>query len=647
MSERNEYRPEIDGLRTIAVLAVVINHVHSHYLPGGFLGVDIFFVISGYLISKIINYELAAKKFTFVNFYERRIRRIVPALFFTLFFVFILGYFILLPSDYIAAARGVFGGVTFTANIIFWRYLDTGYFAAMEAAVNPVTHLWSLSVEEQFYIFFPLLAMLFARCSSRVILLITVILIGLSIALEYFVNIDRPVAAFFLTPFRGWELLIGALAFYLKPLNKARHLNSLGQCLGIVLITWAYIFTANIRSDIVLYQLIAVMGAFLIIYCRDELSIVSRFLSLEPIVLIGKSSYSLYLFHWPILVFFSYVGIRGALNQYIYLIFVLTLCISLALFSLIYVERPFRFNNFYTRKKIYINFISGSIVLAALSLLTIYANGLSNRFNKELVDIDKARFPDGVLKECDGLRDVNKWCHIGVANIKPTYLIIGDSHSVNWGPYFDEILRKNNKSAIYAPQSACPPLLIDARLISSRALPGFCGNRSSEIEQFVKSGRVKNIVLVGNWFRYFNHYESDQFGFHQISDVNPEIMRSTFIDSINYYHSKGLKISILGPVPIYERSIPFAHAQNIMFGVPISDLERDRNFYTKKGKLFYELISEFTRTKKIEYFDLLEKICPINQCLTITDGVVLYQDSNHVNANGIDVIKSSATKIFD
>ena len=197
------YFPYIDGLRAIAVLSVVFHHLLPNLVPGGFVGVDIFFVISGYLITKIIRREINENSFTFIGFYERRVRRIFPALFSVLIFTLIVGYFLFLPSDFEATLRGTFGALFFVSNIVFWRDLQEGYFAAMDTALNPVVHTWSLAVEEQFYILFPIFLLFLHKIKFKKIILILFLCFFVSlIGSELFLK-EKRVAVFFLTPFRS------------------------------------------------------------------------------------------------------------------------------------------------------------------------------------------------------------------------------------------------------------------------------------------------------------------------------------------------------------------------------------------------------------------------------------------------------------
>jgi peptidoglycan/LPS O-acetylase OafA/YrhL len=231
------YRKEIDGLRALAVLPVILFHAGFELFSGGFIGVDVFFVISGYLITTIILAELEQGKFSLINFYERRARRILPALFLVMFVCIPFAWFWLLPSDMKDFSQSLVAVSFFASNILFWR--ESGYFDAA-AELKPLLHTWSLAVEEQYYVLFPLFLMLFWKLGKRWILLTLGLAFLASLALAQWAAYAKPSAAFYLLPTRGWELLIGAFtAFYLsQPKRKefGKTAGEVGGCLGLALI---------------------------------------------------------------------------------------------------------------------------------------------------------------------------------------------------------------------------------------------------------------------------------------------------------------------------------------------------------------------------------------------------------------------------
>jgi len=298
------YRPDIDGLRAIAVLLVIIYHAFPDFLKGGFIGVDIFFVISGFLITSIIYKNLNSNNFSFLDFYSRRIRRLAPALIVVLTFTFCTGLFFLQGSEFALLKKHLIGGTTFTSNFMFWS--ESGYFDN-SADSKPLLHLWSLAIEEQFYLIWPFLIFIFFKIKKFNIILLTSFIFVISLFSSIDFSYSYPVAAFFSLQSRFWEFLIGALLYFFqykiyflntKPLVKNAHFKSL---FGLVLIFFSVISLSSRSLFPGWWALLPTIGAALIISSDPNSYINKNFLSNKYIVYIGTISYPLYLWHWPIL----------------------------------------------------------------------------------------------------------------------------------------------------------------------------------------------------------------------------------------------------------------------------------------------------------------------------------------------------------
>src|SRR3984893_9141782 len=332
------YRADIDGLRAVAVVPVVLFHIGAPVFPGGFVGVDVFFVISGYLITSIILPDIDARRFSIVKFYERRVRRIFPALIVVLIFCGVVGFILLTPSDYKTLGESIVATILFVSNIFFWR--QTNYFAA-PASESPLLHTWSLSIEEQFYVFYPLILILVSRWTKAritVISLICVISFTAGAVLVFF----KPSATFYLGPTRAWELLIGGLIALASTHNCA--LGKLNQYLalsGIALIIFSVLaYSSSMRFPGAAALLPAVGTALIIWSGQNETTIIHRLLSLPALTAVGRASYSLYLWHFPIIAFASYVELTGLHWQAKTTICLVSLAASFL--SLRYIELPFR-----------------------------------------------------------------------------------------------------------------------------------------------------------------------------------------------------------------------------------------------------------------------------------------------------------------
>ena len=374
-----KYRAEIDGLRALAVLPVILFHAGFEWFSGGFVGVDVFFVISGYLITTIIISEMAEGKFSIINFYERRARRILPALFFVMLACLPFAWLWLTPNDLKDFGQGLVAVSTFSSNILFWW--ESGYFDTA-AELKPLLHTWSLAVEEQYYILFPIFLMLTWRLGIKWVLLLLSIVFFISLGLavwgtQYATHPKIIPGAFFLLPTRGWELLVGVFAaFYLKYNThlKSHILNQALSLLGFGMIVSSIIVFNGKTPFPSLYALIPAIGTALLILCAVPKTFVHRLLSLKFIVGIGLISYSAYLWHQPLLAFARH-RFLGDVSELI----LITLCLAsliMAWFSWRYVEGPFRNRKRFNRKAIFRLSAIGILLFSTIGLTVHLTDGL-------------------------------------------------------------------------------------------------------------------------------------------------------------------------------------------------------------------------------------------------------------------------------
>ena len=420
-----KYRAEIDGLRALAVLPVILFHAGFEWFSGGFVGVDVFFVISGYLITTIIISEMAEGEFSIINFYERRARRILPALFFVMAVCIPFAWFWLVPSDLVEFGHSLIAVSTFSSNFLFWS--EAGYFGG-PAELKPLLHTWSLAVEEQYYILFPIFILLTWRLGIKWILIILSFIFILSLGFAQWGAYKIPSANFYLLPTRGWELLIGVfIAFYLKYniYIKSYLANQLLSLLGFSMIIYSIIVFNASTPFPSLYALIPTIGTGLVILCATPQTTIHKLLSLNFIVGVGLISYSTYLWHQPILAL-----ARHAIVGEVHNLIVIILCISSLVFgwfSWRFIERPFRQKSYLQRKFIFNFSLIGILFFSIIGISLHVIDGGAKFYSQEKQKIVTTFLADniGYTKKRESYISSNKFDKTN--NIKDI-LIIGDSH---------------------------------------------------------------------------------------------------------------------------------------------------------------------------------------------------------------------------
>ncbi|WP_226628120.1 acyltransferase family protein [Alloyangia pacifica] len=528
-----KYRSEIDGLRSVAVLPVILFHAGSSLFSGGFVGVDIFFVISGYLITTIIVDELSRGEFSLLRFYERRAKRILPALCLVSVTALVLGWLLLQNRPFVEFVRSLLGVATFSSNILFWMEAD--YFDTT-AELKPMLHTWSLAVEEQFYIFFPLLLMLFWRFGQKVVLYVLIAIFLVSLALAQWQVRTDPMSAFFLLHARAWELGIGAFcAFYLRaghpPLAAGLRNGLSGLGLGLIAVA-VFGFTAETPTPS-LITLVPTVGAALIILFATSGTLVQRLLSTRAMVGVGLISYSAYLWHQPLFAFTRHNSLEEPAWYVMAALIALTLL--LAWLSWKYVETPVRKGR-YPRFKLFGASATGLAAFAALGFLVHtyeQANYRSGQFNPHDTEISLLDYEnDNVLLHMASYVPLRKYsrqlaclgnCETGYSDqawysddpAKLRLLVVGNSHardlfnmilmsdrtmqSLRPAPFFTEIADVGPDSEMFGSRNYRDA---DAVMIVSRfkAARGDLDALDPLITRMWNDG--KSVILVKNIFEF-------------------------------------------------------------------------------------------------------------------------------------------------
>jgi peptidoglycan/LPS O-acetylase OafA/YrhL len=629
------YRSDIDGLRTIAVFLVILNHAGFSIFAGGFVGVDVFFVISGFLITTIIYSALQQNKFSMAWFLGRRIKRLMPVLLFILLITTIVFSFIMLPQDLMKYYRSIIWVVSYVGNFFFWRE-HGGYFDGGSAEV-PLLHTWSLAVEEQYYFIWPLMLMVAYRYLGRkgTIAFSVVGCIAATIFSQWGTEVTIG-AAYYLLPTRFFELLVGSClalgwVYLPKPNQFISHFFSL---LGLTLIIGSALLL-NEHSAFPGYNaLYPVIGTALIIYSSN--GIVNKLLSYRPMVYTGNISYSLYLWHWPILVLFRYTAIELTLfNQ----IFAISLTYILSVLSYKYIEQPCRHLKAVRFKPIGLHYYAiPSAALIIIALVGINFDGYQQRFPKEIIQMevalnshtsDSRSLCHSPYRESEKLP--NNTCVFGDNTQEKSntdIFVFGDSHANHLVPFI-EVLAKNSKvSAQDYTLDRCLPIF-DLKWGSNLHKAGLCKNRNELALNHIQSNSFSYVVLAASWpdiatRRIFTDERVD----------NDKLKIQLFNTQFNYTLQR---IVEAGAIPIVITDTPSLNGKspkctikkNIFNNKLNCDIQRQENV----------LITQTLTTLKETFTELIiiephKIMCIANDCKMEIDGIPLYRDDDHLNEQG-------------
>jgi peptidoglycan/LPS O-acetylase OafA/YrhL len=634
------YRPDIDGLRAVAVLSVVLNHLSALQLPGGHVGVDVFFVISGYLITGIISREMAEGRFSFRRFYERRARRIFPALFAMLAVTLAACLFIMLPTDFIGTVRAGLGTLLFASNVVFWQ-MDTGYFEETDSRTNPLLHTWSLAVEEQFYLLFPLFLLACMAWARRRATLVLAACAVLSFAVAALLVRSNASAAFYLSPFRAWELLAGALLAMgaLPPVRSAllRELLVGGGLCAILAACVAYGENTRFPGTA---ALLPVLGAAAIIHGGSGGStLAGRFLASGPMVYMGLISYSLYLWHWPVIVLAQYLNGMEPATRHAGLLLVLSLLLAALSYHL--VETPFRrpAGAQPPRRGLWqaAGFAAAGLVFCAAGLVTA---GFPGRFAPAVAEMDAVRRqPLPYHDQCND-RDPDKACRLGAAAVEPKMLLWGDSHLLSMAPALHELLLKAGASAVFVPATACAPLMdVDSRIKSS------CRGIAERVQEVLAARpELQTVVLSGFWSTYFREHGPLLWASGQGEHLEAEAAAAKGLQAtVRWLLEHRRKTIVIGPVPTYEKNVAAALALQERDGVARLDLAQYPQ--RQKNALFAGAVRALPPDSRLQAADPLAWMCN-PQCAVAVGGKSLYRDAHHLSTEGALALRQPIAEVL-
>lgn len=559
-----EYRPELNGLRAVAVLLVLFFHLDFEWMKGGFLGVDIFLVISGYFISRNLIYEFQNDKFTFYGFYTKRLRRLFPALIVTLSLVLVVGYFMLTPVNYERLGESTLFSAVSLSNFFFWG--EAGYFNA-DAATKPLLHMWSLSLEEQFYLFWPLLLFLIYKFLRKYTIVIVGLLIAISIFLGELYFAKSPDAVFFLIPFRMFEFMLGAACIWLERFTPKvpKMVAEILFMLGFLVIIGSAIAFDHSTPMPGLLSLIPCGGAVLIIL-NGKVDFSSWSLKNIPMELIGKASYSIYLVHWPLVVFYKYQNLTDLSLSTQILLAVISMILGFLMWY--FIENTFRYIKDKKAKldRIWIGVPIAIMILVLVSTTIWKSEGLKGRFSEELY-ITKAEIVANRERYFDKYRQGDS-LFAGKPN-KGHVMVMGNSHSID----LIYMLRLNGFEAKITALTSLGKCYnfgqsyseADAEMCTTRRLLNLKNENWKEADA---------IYLHDNWPQW------DPIGFREMIKTLRSMTQ--------------VPIYVFGPKMTYEKDIPeIIHASSSILPKTINNFAKQFEKREVKVEINTELLSEF------------------------------------------------------
>ena len=633
-----EYRADIDGLRAIAVLFVLFFHLDVALFASGFIGVDVFFTISGFLITSIVLNDSVKGRFSFRRFYTRRALRLLPAYLFLLIFVIIFAALFMAPIAFDKFLQSAIASVFFVSNI-FFLFEQGGYFTT-SASELPLLHTWSLSVEEQFYLLMPIVLILWQKyCKRKYQLFVLILFLFFSVLVSYVLTDYHQKLAYFVVFSRAHEFLLGsviafATLFYkdkIKPSKLIANIIFSISLFTLFLSAMLIISNGDFPGLAALIPCIATCG---VIYGGSNSQCIShQILGCRPLVFIGLLSYSLYLWHWPIISFFKYSGIE--LTILIQIFIILTSFIG-AYISWKFIETSVRYAKFSNRHKVALSLY----VIPSLILILLYSHAHSQsfypeRFDKEIVRVEQAtkstpEFGRDVCHNSVLTKEANE-CVLGARNNYLKKAILwGDSHANHYVGFIDEVGKEINMSIRDVTLGSCPPVL--SLYINAQGAKQVCKDKNTAVLKYILSESPDVVFLAASWGGYLlgNKILASS------KAKKEELLLDALKDVIEQLLNNSIQVVLLEtvPRPVADRSSCFL--KNKMFptynSLDICEFKARADRLTSEASLYSSLANHFG--SDLDFISIIDLFCRGGRCYSYLDDTPLYRDSNHLNLEG-------------
>jgi len=636
-----KYRADIDGLRAIAIATVLLDHLDVPGFAGGFIGVDVFFVISGFLITTLIAEAQAAGGFSLARFYERRMRRIFPALFATLAVTLALGAALMTPADYEDLGKAAAAAAISGANLWFWS--TSGYFAP-EAERLALLHTWSLAVEEQFYLLFPTLMIGLAAAARLPRRGVIAALALVSFAWSAATSPLWPDAAFYLLPARAGELLLGALvALSPPPAVDARGRETLAF-LGLTLIAVAVAVIDRADPFPSWRAALPCLGTALVIHAgRAGATAVGRLLALSPLRFLGAISYSLYLWHWPVIVFARYrlfddLG-AGAIA-------VLALVsIGLATLSWRFVERPFRHAPDPTRtRRVLATGVVGALALGLVGVGVWLAKGLPARMAPEiraLADPAWGRYRPCLRAVDAGDAAAGRLCRMGASDGPARFLLVGDSFAAALADGLDAAARAHGVGGWFVGVQSCPPILGLRSGASSAAARAACETTKSALPAIIAATGVDTVLVHALWGNFDGERGRRRLlagtAVDPMSPAADAVLAGAVADTVAMLTATGVRVVVIGPVSGARKNVPATLARARLAGRP-ADIALAPADIAARNRTATTIFTDLAARGALRFVAATGALCDTDRCRIEADGRPLFADDYHLNIHGAGLV---------
>lgn len=635
MRQINTYYAHIDTLRAFAVLTVILFHINHEYLPGGFIGVDVFFVISGYLITSHIMQNVSSGQFSLKDFYTRRIKRILPASFFVITVTVIIAQYLFLPEHAIQVAKSASWSAFSLPNIYFWKFQDTSYFASSSYTI-PLLHYWSLGVEEQFYVIWPLVILVLLNRIPKPVFIILIILTILfsAIIAEWLISTHHSFV-YYMLPTRAGELLVGGLLAALMHFGwlKKRTDSHILFYLSIVILIGASIFIDSDMTFPGFLYLIPTIGSALFIYSGfNNNSPVLRLITSRPFLWVGKLSYSAYLVHWPVLAFYRYgYGSPSLLTELILFLAILVL----AWLNWKWIEEKFRYNQIEFKPLVIKQFLTPILCICLLSFAVIQSDGLGLRLLSESYQTklsstyNHAKAPNSYDFVCqywrvesEHLSDSN--CIIGIDAVEPKVLLWGDSNAAHYIGILGQIAKSQGWSFRNISHASCPPLLKGAESFVNHARSSDCRASSELVSNYLDK---YDVIIISA--AYSSYYKSN-------NDFLAKFKAS--LSELSY----DKKVVLIGKAPVFKGYDRQCLAKSLNY--PMSDcFDNKQSDQTLIESINQDLRAYANSQSNVHFIDFNGLVCK-PECSPYQKHSPLYFDQSHIEIQaswllGADLIK--------